>query len=154
MSARGTLPFVAFGLAQVPARQLFVASSLAMGYGILAGLSRLFQKLFQRSLAARAVGDHVRGEGAMTRDLVLCMASLKTLVGAAIKVSGADLIAGERGLEPRRFRRIEGLLHITLLIAEQLLLNTPTVAFGVDEQFALTTKPRMTGFVTNMRTTW
>lgn len=108
--------------------ELLLADSLAVRNMLLARLARVVHEILERCLSARTMGYHVRGEGAVSRKLILWVTRRLTAMNSTVVGPSAGIFAAERALEPRIVGRIVGVADLILLEAFHLLLNSSTIA--------------------------
>lgn len=108
--------------------ELLLADFLAVRDMLLARLARVIHEILERCLSARTMGYHVRGEGAVSRELILRMARRLTAMNSTVVGSSTGILAAEGALEPRIVGRIIGVADFILLEAFHLLLDSSAIA--------------------------
>ena len=107
LGARIALPSVAQGLAEMTAFQLLLANPVTVRNIIFTGLTGLLHEFLERCLATRAMGDNVRRERAMSRDLFLRVTRNLATMYPTIEGSSASTLAAKGALKPRIVGEIE-----------------------------------------------
>jgi hypothetical protein len=108
--------------------ELLLANSLAVRNMLLARLAGVIHEILERCLSARTMGNHVRREGAVSRELILWMTRRLTAMNSTVVGPSAGIFAAERALEPIIVGRIVGVADLILLEAFHLLLNPSAIA--------------------------
>lgn len=121
-----------------------LAQLLAVGYRVFARLPRLVNELGQGRLSTWTFGNDVWREGAMCWCLVLGMAHVLTFVSLAVIRPATGVPAGKGCLEPSFVDGIVRVLNLVLTGAFNLLINSTTIACGINCDIASCTHARMT----------
>lgn len=151
---RSAVSSVAFGWAEMTARQLLMARFSAMRHEVLARSSWLVNKALQGCLAAWTMRHGIRRERAVRRLLFLGVASLGAFVDAAVKAALADLIACKHTLEPALDDLVERWPRLLLFGTRYLLHRSAAIALGLHSHAAIPAESRVASFWTGMLSAW